>query len=105
MDPTTRVILLYILGMLVGGLAAGGAVLIVQLGGADPINWRPILAAFLGPIVTGLISMRFPRPEGAQIADQVDTLKGRGVARRDMVVAESQAAKVRRQAAGKPAIS
>jgi hypothetical protein len=91
-DPTTRTIVLYILSIMAGALAAGLGVLAVQLGGVDPINWRPVFAAAIGPIVAGLLGSRLPRPEGAQLAAQVDALKARNVPRHEMVVLSEQEA-------------
>lgn len=74
------------LSMLVGMLP----VLIAQLEGSDPINWRPILAAGLTALLTAItatgVTSRFTRVGSEHVAAQVDALKARGVARRDMVV-------------------
>src|SRR4051794_27091546 len=91
-DPTTRVIVYYILSVAAGALVAGLGVLATQLAGTDPINWRPVFAAAIGPIVAGLLGSRLPRPEGAQLAAQVDALKARNVPRHDMVVLSEQEA-------------
>jgi hypothetical protein len=92
MDPLVKNILLYTLSILAGALAAGLGVLATQLAGADPINWRPVIAAAIGPIVAGLAASRLPRPEGAALAAQIDTLKDQGIARRDMVVVTQEEA-------------
>lgn len=60
-DPYIRNLLLYIGSMLVGALAAGLGVLMVQLAGTDPIIWRPVFAAALGPIVTGLLARQLTK--------------------------------------------
>jgi hypothetical protein len=91
-DPTTRTIVLYILSIAAGALAAGLGVLATQLAGTDPINLRPVIAAAIGPIVAGLAASRLPRPEGAQLAAQVDALKARNVPRHEMVVLSEQEA-------------
>jgi hypothetical protein len=85
-DLTTRNILLYVGSMLIGAVAAALAALLVQLSGADPVNWRPVLAAGLGPVVTGLLATRLTRVGSEPIAAQVDNLKSVGVPRRDMIV-------------------
>jgi hypothetical protein len=91
-DPLTRSLVLYALSILAGAAAAALGALAVQLAGADPINVRPILLAAIGPIITGLLASRLPRPEGAQLAAQVDALKARNVPRHEMVVLSEQEA-------------
>jgi hypothetical protein len=85
-DPLTRTIILYALSILAGALAAGLGVLATQLTSTDPIDWRPVLAAAIGPIVAGLAASRLPRPEGAVLAQQIDALKAQGTPRHEMVV-------------------
>lgn len=85
-DPTTRAIVLYVLSVAAGAAAAGLAVLATQLAGVDPINWRPILAAMIGPIVAGLAASRLPKPEQAGVSAQADALKAMGVAHDEMIV-------------------
>lgn len=92
MDAQARVILLYALSVLAGALVAGLSVLATQLAGADPINWRPVLAAAIGPLVAGLAASRLPRPEGAILARQIDTLKARGIDRKEMLVVTQEEA-------------
>lgn len=94
MDPLARNLLLYGLSIAAGALAAGLGVLATQLAGADPINWRPVLAAAIGPIVAGLAASRLPRPEGVNLAEQANNLKDQGVARRDMIVVSREEAVV-----------
>jgi hypothetical protein len=91
-DPMARTILLYVLSIAAGAAAAGLGVLATQLAGADPINWRPIIAAAIGPIVAGLAASRLPRPEGAALAAQIDSLKAQGVPRAEMVVVSQEEA-------------
>lgn len=85
-DPLTRTIILYVLSILAGALVAGLGVLATQLVGTDPINWRPVLAAMIGPIVAGLAASRLPRPEGAALAAQIDQLHAQGTPRHEMLV-------------------
>jgi hypothetical protein len=85
-DPLIRNLVLYALSIAAGAVAAGLGVLVVQLGGVDPINWRPVFAAAIGPIVAGLLATRLPRPEGAELAHQIDTLQEQGVPRHKMQV-------------------
>lgn len=85
-DLTSQNVIRYLVAIVAGSLAAGLGVLVVQLSGTDPINWRPVLVAALGPIVTGLASMQLTRLGSEPIAAQVDSLKATGVQRRDMVV-------------------
>jgi hypothetical protein len=85
-DPMTRTIILYVLSILAGALVAGLGVLATQLSGVDPIDWRPVFAAMIGPIVAGLAASRLPRPEGAALALQIDALKAQGTPRHEMVV-------------------
>lgn len=91
-DPTTRTILLYALSIAAGALAAGLGVLATQMAGADPINWRPVIAAAIGPVVAGLAASRLPRPEGAALAAQIDDLKARGIPRKELVVVTQEEA-------------
>jgi hypothetical protein len=60
-DPFVRNVFKYIGTMLVGALAAGLSVLVAQLASTDPISWRPVLAAALGPIVTGLLARQLTK--------------------------------------------
>jgi hypothetical protein len=85
-DPLTRTIILYALSILAGAIAAGLGVLATQLTSTDPIDWRPVIAAAIGPIVAGLAASRLPRPEGAALAMQIDALKAQGTPRHEMVV-------------------
>jgi hypothetical protein len=85
-DPIVRTIILYVLSILAGALVAGLGVLATQLTGTDPIDWRPVIAAMIGPIVAGLAASRLPRPEGAALAMQIDALKAQGTPRHEMVV-------------------
>lgn len=71
-DPFVRNALLYVGTMLVGALAAGLSVLMIQLAGVDPINFRPILAAALGPIVTGLLARQLTRGGREELGNLVD---------------------------------
>jgi hypothetical protein len=84
-DPMTRTIILYMLSILAGALVAGLGVLATQLVGTDPINWRPVFAAMIGPIVAGLAASRLPRPEGAALAQQIDQLKEQGTPRHRVI--------------------
>jgi hypothetical protein len=84
-DPLVRNLVLYALSIAVGALAAGLSVLAVQLG-YESIDWKPVFAAAIGPIVAGLLSTRLPRPEGAALAQQIDILKEQGVARQEMMI-------------------
>lgn len=86
-DPFVRTVIYYALSILGGALVAGLAVLATQLAGpGDVILWKPILAAMIGPIISGIAASRLPRPEGAELAAQIDALKTQGVKRGDMVV-------------------
>jgi hypothetical protein len=85
-DPVVRTIILYVLSILAGAIAAGLGVLSTQLTGTDPIDWRPVLAAAIGPLVAGLAASRLPRPEGAALAMQIDALRAQGTPRHEMVV-------------------
>lgn len=76
----------YLLAAGAAALLAGGGVLVTQLAGTDPINWRPILAAALGAILPLIAATQIPRVGSTQIAAQVDHLKAQGVHKRDMVV-------------------
>jgi hypothetical protein len=92
-DPVVRTIILYVLSILAGAIAAGLGVLSTQLAGTDPIDWRPVLAAMIGPIVAGLAASRLPRPEGAALAQQIDALKeSTGTPRHEMVVVTQEEA-------------
>jgi hypothetical protein len=91
-DAVTRTIILYVLSILAGALVAGLGVLATQLVGTDPINWRPVLAAMIGPIVAGLAASRLPRPETAVLAQQIDALKAQGTPRHEMVVVTQEEA-------------
>jgi hypothetical protein len=91
-DPMIRTIILYVLSILAGAIAAGLGVLSTQLTGTDPIDWRPVIAAMIGPIVAGLAASRLPRPEGAALAQQIDALKARGVPRHEQVVVSQEEA-------------
>lgn len=75
-----------IASVVAGSLAAGLLVVSVQLSGDDPINWRPVIVACIGPIVTGLTVLSVPRIGSASIAAQVDELRSNGIQRRDMAV-------------------
>jgi len=83
---TLRAWLNYAAAAIVAFVSGVLPVLILQLNGADPINWRTIIAAGLSAIVAAGIGSRLPRPESAQIASQVNNLRARGVPRREMVV-------------------
>lgn len=85
-DLTAQNIIKYAVTILAGALAAALGVLAVQLAGVDPINWRPVIAAAIGPVVTGLAAMQLTRVGSESIAAQVDSLKAAGTARKDMVV-------------------
>jgi hypothetical protein len=85
-DLTTQNVLKYVVTIVAGSLAAALGVLAVQLAGTDPIMWRPVAAAAIGPIVTGLAAMQLTRLGSEGIAAQVDTLKAGGTARSEMVV-------------------
>lgn len=85
-DLTARNVLLYVGSVLAGATAASLAALAVQLTGVDPINWRPVIVAALGPIVTGLLATQLTRVGSEGIAAQVDSLKAAGTPKRDMVV-------------------
>lgn len=85
-DPYIRSALQYAGAILLGALAAGLGALAVQLNGTDPIVWRPILAATLGPIVTGLIARQLTRAGSEGIAAQVNDLRAEGYRREDMTV-------------------
>jgi hypothetical protein len=91
-DPTTRVIVYYILTILGGALMGGLVALNTQLAGNAPIDWRSVLAAVVSAIVTGVAASRFPRPEGAVLAQQIDALKETGVPRHEMRVVDSMTA-------------
>jgi hypothetical protein len=86
-DPLIRNLVYYALYILGGALASGLGVLATQLAGpGDDILWKPILAAMIGPIISGLAASRLPRPEGAELAAQIDALKAQGVKHGDMLV-------------------
>lgn len=83
----------YAMAILAGSLAAALLVLSTQLAGADPINWRPILLAALGPILTGLVTTQLTRTGFTQIAAQADYLQAQGLPKHELVVLhESEAA-------------
>lgn len=83
---TAQNLIKYAVAILAGALAAALGALVVQLSGTDPITWRPVIAAGLGPVVTGLAAMQLTRVGSEAIAAQVDSLKAAGTDRRDMVV-------------------
>lgn len=85
-DLTARNLLLYVGSVLAGALAASLAALAVQLAGADPVNWRPVIVAAIGPVVTGLLATQLTRVGSESIAAQVDSLKAIGTPRHEMVV-------------------
>lgn len=85
-DPMARTVALYILSILAGALAAGLGVLATQLTGTDPVNWPPVFAAAIGPIIAGLAASRLPLPEGAALAAQSDVLKAQGIPRHEQIV-------------------
>lgn len=85
-DPYVLNLLRYIGAILVGALAAGLGALVVQLSGTDPIIWRPILAATLGPIVTGLIARQLTRAGSEELAAQVSAYKSIGYHRDELAV-------------------
>lgn len=85
-DLTTQNVIKYAVTILAGALAAALGVLAVQLAGVDPINWRPVIAAGIGPVVTGLAAMQLTRVGSEGIAAQVDSLHAAGTQKRDMVV-------------------
>jgi hypothetical protein len=92
-DPMTRTIILYVLSILAGAIAAGLGVLATQLTGTDPINWRPVLAAMIGALVTGLAASRLSKPEDTVLAAQGDALKeSTGTPRHQMVVVTQEEA-------------
>jgi hypothetical protein len=70
-DPYIRNLLKYVGTILVGALAAGLGVLMVQLAGTDPIVWRPVFAAALGPIVTGLMARQLTKAGREDIGNLV----------------------------------
>jgi hypothetical protein len=85
-DLTAQNVLKYVVTILAGALAAALGVLAVQLAGVDPVNWRPVIAAGIGPVVTGLAAMQLTRVGSEPIAAQVDSLQAAGTHKRDMVV-------------------
>lgn len=92
-DPLTRAIILYGLSILAGAIAAGLGVLSTQLAGTDPIDWRPVIAAMIGPIVAGLAASRLSKPEDTVLAAQGDALKrSTGTPRHQMVVVTQEEA-------------
>jgi hypothetical protein len=91
-QATTLNILKYVgaaaLAMLVGMLP----VLIGQLNGDDPINWRPIMASGLSALLSAItatgIATQFGRLGSENITSQVNDLRAAGVHRADMTVVE-----------------
>jgi hypothetical protein len=85
-SETVRAWINYAAAALVAFVSGVLPMLILQLNGSDPINWRPIVASGLSALVAAGLGSRLPRPESAQIATQVNALKARGVPRHEMVV-------------------
>jgi hypothetical protein len=77
-DLTTRNILLYVGSMLIGAVAAALAALLVQLSGADPVNWTSRTPR---PSISCLLYLRSPsailRTVGAVVVDAVDAVRRR----------------------------
>lgn len=60
-----RVLNLYLIIIVVGAVIGGGGVAQSQLAAGQPIDWAPILAATLGPILTGISGMVLPSLKAA----------------------------------------
>lgn len=89
MTPYAWTVIKYVLAVVGGALAASLAVVVVQLGTNDPIAWKPIIAAGLGPIIVGLTTSRWPQPERADLSTQVDHLKESNIPVSHLVVVDA----------------
>lgn len=89
MNAETRTLLYYVALIVVGALAAGLGVLATQLAGPGDVVWKPIMAAAIGPVVAGLLSMRLPQPSRAALSEQADHLESSDVPTLHLVVVDA----------------